>query len=72
MVASSRDLVEAHAYDRRRLINAFVRGAAHDHGPEPVRVGRAILGGVILAALAVVASVVTRAVDLGGLVPWLS
>lgn len=50
-MSTKRDLVEAHAFSRRRLVTAFVSGAPGGREVEPVRPGRAIVGGVALAVL---------------------
>jgi hypothetical protein len=50
-VATARDLVEAHTFSRRRLVTAFVSGAPGGREVEPVRPGRTIVGGVVLALL---------------------
>jgi len=50
-VSTKRDLVEAHAFSRRRLVTAFVSGAPGGREVEPVRPGRAIVGGIALAVL---------------------
>lgn len=46
-----KDLVEAYAFSRRRLVAAFVSGAPGGREVEPVRTGRTVLGGVALAVL---------------------
>jgi type VII secretion protein EccB len=50
-VSTKRDLVEAHAFSRRRLVTAFVSGAPGGREVEPVRPGRTIVGGIALAVL---------------------
>lgn len=50
-MASKRDLVEAHAFNRRRLVTALVSGAPGGREVEPVRPGRTIVGGVALGVL---------------------
>ena len=52
-MSTKRDLVEAHAFSRRRLVTAFVSGAPGGREVEPARPGRAIIGGVALAVLLV-------------------
>jgi hypothetical protein len=63
-VASKKDLVEAHAFSRRRLVTAFVSGAPGGREVEPARPGRIIIGGlaltVLLIAGAAVAGVFTK------------
>ena len=50
-MATKRDLVEAHAFSRRRLVTAFVSGAPGGREVEPVRPGRSLVGGVALSVL---------------------
>ncbi len=50
-MASKRDLVEAHAFSRRRLVTAFLSGAPGGREVEPVRQGRALVGGIALSVL---------------------
>lgn len=57
-MSSKRDLVEAHSFNRRRLVTAFVSGAPGGREVEPARYGRAIIGGAVLAALIVVGAAV--------------
>jgi len=52
-VASKRDLVEAHAFNRRRLVAAFVSGAPGGREVEPTRPARAVVVGAVLAVLVV-------------------
>lgn len=52
-MATKKDLVEAHAFSRRRLVTAFVSGAPGGREVEPARPGRTIVGGVALAVLLV-------------------
>jgi type VII secretion protein EccB len=61
-VASKKDLVEAYAYNRRRLVTAFVSGAPGGREVEPNRPGGPIIAGVVLAALVVGAGALTGAV----------
>jgi len=58
-MASKRDLVEAHDFNRRRLVTAFLSGAPGGREVEPVRYGRTIIGGIVLAALLVAGAAVT-------------
>jgi type VII secretion protein EccB len=55
-VASKRDLVEAHAFNRRRLVTAFTSGAPGGRELEPARPARAVVGGAVLAALVLAGS----------------
>ncbi len=50
-MARRKDLVEANAFNRRRLVTAFVAGAPGGLEVEPVRPGRVLIGGVALAVL---------------------
>lgn len=52
-MATKKDLVEAHAFARRRLVTAFLSGAPGGREVEPTRPGRTIVGGVALAVLMV-------------------
>lgn len=58
-MATKRDLVEAHAFSRRRLVTAFVSGAPGGREVEPARPGRTIVGGVALSVLMVAAAAIT-------------
>lgn len=58
-MSTKRDLVEAHGYNRRRLVTAFVSGAPGGREVEPVRYGRAVAGGVVLALLLVAGAAVS-------------
>jgi hypothetical protein len=50
-MATKRDLVEAHAFSRRRLVTAFLSGAPGGREVEPARPGRTIVGGAALGVL---------------------
>ena len=50
-MATKKDLVEAHAFSRRRLVTAFVSGAPGGREVEPVRPGRVLIGGMALSVL---------------------
>ncbi|AWB93614.1 type VII secretion protein EccB [Aeromicrobium chenweiae] len=58
-MASKRDLVEAHDFNRRRLVTAFLSGAPGGREVEPVRYGRTIIGGLVLAGILVAGAAVT-------------
>jgi type VII secretion protein EccB len=58
-MSSKRDLVEAHSFNRRRLVTAFVSGAPGGREVEPVRYGRTLVGGLVLAALLVAGAAVS-------------
>jgi type VII secretion protein EccB len=57
-MSSKRDLVEAHSFNRRRLVTAFTSGAPGGREVEAPRHGRTIVGGAVLAALIVAAAAV--------------
>lgn len=57
-MSSKKDLVEAHGFNRRRLATAFVSGAPGGREVEPVRLGRAVVGGVVLATMVVAGAAV--------------
>jgi type VII secretion protein EccB len=57
-MSSKKDLVEAHAFNRRRLATAFVSGAPGGREVEPVRLGRAVVGGLVLAVMTVAGAAV--------------
>lgn len=67
---TSRDLVEARAFERRRLVTAFVSGAPGVPEVERTRAGRPVVGGVALAVLLVVAALVTRLLVGGDPAGW--
>ena len=50
-MATKKDLVEAHAFSRRRLVTAFVSGAPGGLEVEPARPMRAVLGGLAICVL---------------------
>lgn len=50
-MSSKRDLVEAHSFNRRRLVTAFLSGAPGGREVEPVRYGRTLIGGAVLAGM---------------------
>lgn len=52
-MASKRDLVEAHAYNRRRLVSAFLSGAPGGREVESVSRSRPVVAGVALGGLLV-------------------
>lgn len=57
-MATKRDLVEAHAYNRRRLVTAFLSGAPGGREVEPSRPGKAVVVGAVLAVLVMVGAAV--------------
>jgi type VII secretion protein EccB len=58
-MSSKRDLVEAHSFNRRRLITAFTSGAPGGREVESPRHGRTLLGGAVLAVLVIVGAAIT-------------
>jgi hypothetical protein len=50
-MTTHRDLREARAFERRRLVRAFVTGTAEGSGVEPPRPGRCLVGGLVLAVI---------------------
>lgn len=71
-MSTKRDLVEAHAFSRRRLVTAFVSGAPGGREVEPVRQTRVVIGGIALGVL-LVAGAALAAILGGGRSPsnWL-
>ncbi|WP_328527781.1 type VII secretion protein EccB [Nocardioides sp. NBC_00368] len=59
-MASKKDLVEAHAFSRRRLVSAFLSGAPGGREVEPARPGRSVFGGVVLAVLLIAGGAVAH------------
>lgn len=57
-MSTKRDLVEAHSFNKRRLITAFTSGAPGGREVESPRHGRVLVGGAVLAALVLVVAVV--------------
>ena len=68
-MASKRDLVEAHAYNRRRLISAFLSGAPGGREVESVSRAKPVVAGVTLGGLllagAAVAGLLTKPLPAG-------
>jgi type VII secretion protein EccB len=58
-MSSKRDLVEAHSFNRRRLVTAFLSGAPGGREVEPVRYGRTLVGGTVLALLIIAGAAVS-------------
>lgn len=69
-MATKKDLVEAYAFSRRRLVTAFVSGAPGGREVEPSRPGRTILGGVALAVLLVAGAAIAGVFDKRSEVDW--
>lgn len=59
-MASKKDLVEAHAFSRRRLVSAFLSGAPGGREVEPARPGRSVFGGIVLAVLLIAGGAVAH------------
>ncbi|MFE7224927.1 type VII secretion protein EccB [Nocardioides sp. NPDC057577] len=59
-MASKKDLVEAHAFSRRRLVSAFLSGAPGGREVEPARPGRSVFGGLVLAVLLIAGGAVAH------------
>lgn len=57
-MATKKDLTEAYAFSRRRLVTAFVSGAPGGREVEPARPGRTIIGGLALAVLLIAGAAV--------------
>jgi hypothetical protein len=55
-VTTHRDLAEADAFHRRRLVGAFVLGAGAASHVDPPRAGRCLVGGLLLAAVLIAAT----------------
>jgi hypothetical protein len=53
-MTSRRDLLEAQAFVRRRLLAVLVAGAPGGHEPDHATTGRWLLGGAVVGALLVV------------------
>jgi hypothetical protein len=64
-VATNKELLEAAAFERRRLVAAFLRGSAYD---DPPGVLRSAVGGVLVALLAVAGVVVADFLGAGSVV----
>ncbi|GGR60223.1 hypothetical protein J2S40_004382 [Nocardioides luteus] len=59
-MATKKDLVEAHAFSRRRLVSAFLSGAPGGREVEPARPGRSVFGGLVLAVLLIAGGAVAH------------
>lgn len=60
-MATGKDLTEAYAFGRRRLVTAFVSGAPGGREVEPERPGRTLVGGLALSVLLVAGAAVAGA-----------
>lgn len=58
-MSSKRDLVEAHSFNRRRLVTAFTSGAPGGREVEAPRHGRTLVGGAVLAGLVIAGAAVS-------------
>jgi len=65
-VTTARQLAEAQAYARRRLVTAFVTGRSPERVGEPPRSGRPLLAGVAVAVLVLAGTVVRSVLTNGG------
>ena len=59
-MTSRKDLLEAQAFTRRRLLAVLVAGAPGGREPEPAGTGRALLGGFVVAVLVALVVAVTE------------
>jgi hypothetical protein len=69
-VPTSRDLAEAQAFERRRLVTAFVSGAPGGPEIERTRPVRPVVGGIALAVLLVAGALVARLLSGGDPAGW--
>jgi hypothetical protein len=69
-VATKKDLVEAHAFSRRRLVTAFVSGAPGGREVEPTRPGRALAAGLAVAVLVLAGAAVYGVLASPSTVDW--
>lgn len=58
---TSRELVEAEAYERRRIMRAFLSGSPRGPAHEPVRTARWLVVGAILCVLLTLGAAASRA-----------
>ncbi len=65
-MGTHRDLVEAHAFNRRRLVAAFVSGGRGGPELEHARPGRPVAGGLALAVLLAAGAAVSGALQSQG------
>lgn len=59
-MTSRKDLLEAQAFTRRRLLAVLVSGAPGGREPEPSTPGRSLLGGVLVAVVVALVVAVVR------------
>lgn len=62
-MTSRKDLLEAQAFTRRRVLAVLVGGAAGGREPEPAATGRSLLGGVVLAVVVALVVAVVALLD---------
>lgn len=62
-MTSRKDLLEAQAFTRRRLLTVLVGGAPDGREPEPAATVRALLGGAVVAVLVALVVTVLALVD---------
>lgn len=65
---SSRDLVDAAAFHRRRLVAAFLTGRAEPHAPP--RPGRRVAAGALLAGLLTAGAALSGLPAVAAYLPW--
>lgn len=58
---TSRDLVEAQAFERRRIVRAFLSGDSRGPAREPVRTARWLVVSAILAVVLTLGAAASRA-----------
>ncbi|HYF74291.1 MAG TPA: type VII secretion protein EccB [Nocardioides sp.] len=71
-MATRPELVEAHAFARRRLVTAFLSGAPGGREVDPSRPGRTVVGGVALAVLVAAGAAIAGLLDRGAPEDWTS
>jgi type VII secretion protein EccB len=69
-MATKKDLVEAYAFSRRRLVTAFVSGAPGGREVEPARPGRTVVAGVALAVLLLAGAAIAGVFEKRDSVDW--
>jgi hypothetical protein len=62
-MTTKRDLAEARAFDRRRLVAAFLSGAPAGPQVAPVRTGRLALGSLVLGVMLVIGAAADGALN---------
>jgi hypothetical protein len=69
-MATRKDLVEAHSFNRRRLVTAFVSGAPGGREVDPVRPGRTVAAGLAVSVLVLAGAAVYAALGSPSTVDW--